>query len=292
MSSDKLDDSVRTWVESVLMSPVVSVEELRGGLTSTMLGLTDGAGTRTVLRLMTNDPWRTHGAELTLREHSVQRELVDAGVPAPRSLALDADGSHCGVAAHLMTRLDGSPTAVVVSPDVEEMAQTLARIHDVRPRTPMRAYQSWAWEAKWVVPGWSLYPAAWERAFVLLAEAPPAFEPSFIHRDFGHHNLLWSDGAISGVVDWVEASTGPAWLDAAHAATNLAIGFGADRAVAFIDAFASRTTEAPHLHWMAMDVVGFLPPPGKRGFFDPGPQREALDAWTHLLMTSGVGGSC
>ena len=57
----------------------------------------------------------------------------------------------------------------------------------------------------------------------------PAYEPTFLHRDFSHRNLLWDGPGSSGVVDWVETSTGPRWLDAAHAATNLAVAFGADR---------------------------------------------------------------
>ena len=48
-----------------------------------MLALTTAGGDRAVLRLMTNEPWRTHGAELTTREHETQLMLADTGVPAP-----------------------------------------------------------------------------------------------------------------------------------------------------------------------------------------------------------------
>ncbi|HSE46556.1 MAG TPA: phosphotransferase [Gemmatimonadales bacterium] len=74
-------------------------------------------------------------------------------------------------------------------------------MHDVRPSEPFRGYQSWAWEAKWVVPGWTRHPALWQRAFDVLAEGPPTYDPCFLHRDFGHRNLLWREGAVSGVVD-------------------------------------------------------------------------------------------
>ena len=37
-----------------------------------MLALRDEAGAESVLRLMTNEPWRTHGAELTARERDAQ----------------------------------------------------------------------------------------------------------------------------------------------------------------------------------------------------------------------------
>ena len=71
----------------------------------------------------------------------------------------------------------------------------------------------------------------------MLASPRPAYEPTFLHRDFGHRNLLWRDGAISGVVDWVETSTGPAWLDAAHAASNLAVMGDTARGEAFLEAY-------------------------------------------------------
>ena len=44
------------------------LRELAGGLTSTMLALTTRDGGSAVLRLMTNEPWRTHGEGLTTRE--------------------------------------------------------------------------------------------------------------------------------------------------------------------------------------------------------------------------------
>ena len=102
----------------------------------------------------------------------------------------------------------------------------------------------------------------------------PAYEPTFLHRDFGHRNLLWQGGTISGVVDWVETSTGPAWLDAAHAASNLALAFGTGPAVAFVERWAALSGTAPERHWLVMDAVGYLPPPGKPPMFgDPASSR-------------------
>jgi hypothetical protein len=42
--------------------------------------------------------------------------------------------------------------------------------------------------------------------------------------------VLWLGGRVTGVVDWVETSIGPAWLDVAHCSTNLAIVLGIDAA--------------------------------------------------------------
>ena len=276
------------WAGSVLGSPVVSAEPLVGGLTSTMLALRVATGADSVLRLMTNEPWRTHGAELSAREHEAQRALADTLVPAPTSLGLDADGTTTGVAAHLMSRLPGRPLTTVDDAALDAMADVLATIHAVDPGEPFREFQTWAWPAKWVVPRWTRHPGSWERAFELLAGPAPAFEPTFLHRDFSHRNLLWDGGAVSGVVDWVETSTGPAWLDAGHAATNLAVAFGVEPAAGFLERHAIRAGEPPVTHWLVMDAVGFLPPPGREPFFkDPG-ELERLDDWLDLVVRDEV----
>ena len=249
-----------------------------------MLALTDASGQQAVLRLMTKDPWRTHGAELTSRERAALQELAATPVPAPRSIALDADGTAAGVAAHLMSRLPGVTTHEVGRDAVAAMAEMLATIHDVKPVVPFRRFQSWAWEAKWVVPQWTTHPESWQRAFELLAGDPPSYSPTFLHRDFSHRNLLWSAGEISGVVDWVETSTGPTWLDAGHAATNLALEFGPDPARAFLSRYAELASEAPQAYWLVMDAVGFLPPPGKEPLFGSPTQLHRLDEWLHELI--------
>jgi hypothetical protein len=96
-----------------------------------MLARTDAVGRRSVLRLMTNEPRRTHGFDLTQREASALQVLEDTSVPAPTSLGLDAEGRHAGVAAHLMSRLPGDPTTEVDDVSVTAMATLLAVIHEV-----------------------------------------------------------------------------------------------------------------------------------------------------------------
>ncbi|QSR30286.1 hypothetical protein CFI00_07170 [Nocardioides sp. S5] len=272
------------WASSEVGSPVVSSEPLEGGLTSTMLALRHADDSESVLRLMTNEPWRTHGADLTARERDAQLVLADTDVPAPVTLGLDTVGAAAGVATHVMSRLRGARPTAVDDGTLEAMADVLTTIHAVRPPQPFRAFQSWAWQAKWVVPEWSRHPESWRRAFDVLDGPAPSYEPTFLHRDFGHHNLLWSDGAISGVVDWVETSTGPAWLDAAHAASNLAVAYDVERALAFLEAYADAAGARGDAYWLVMDVVGFLPPPGRPPMFGRPEQLERLDDWLHEVV--------
>lgn len=280
-----MHEAALAWAASVLGADLASAVELFGGLTSTMLALTDVSGRQSVLRLMTTEPWRTHGSGLTRRESAAQHQLQSTPVPAPVSLALDADGARTGEAAHLMSRLPGRPTTDVDPTVIAAMADMLATVHAVHPQEPFRTYQSWAWEAKHVVPPWTKHPASWTWAFDILSGEPPEYDPTFIHRDYSHRNLLWTDGAVSGVVDWVETSTGPAWLDAAHAATNLALAFGPEPARAFLTAYADRTPTSCDTYWLIMDAVGFLPPPGKEPLFKSATELSRLDQWLHDLIT-------
>lgn len=105
--------------QSALGEPIQTVRPLTGGLTSAMLALTTTASGEYVMRLMTREPWRTHGAELTARERAAQQVLEGTGVPAPRSVALDADSRSTGVAAHLMTRVLGAPAETLTPSKVE-----------------------------------------------------------------------------------------------------------------------------------------------------------------------------
>ncbi|MDO9457015.1 aminoglycoside phosphotransferase family protein [Nocardioides sp.] len=251
------------WAAHQVGAAVVAERPLVGGLTSSMRVLSHADGTETVLRVIDREPWLTHRAALATREHETQLGLVGSGVPAPRSLALDARAG-----AHLMTLLPGVADASRTGAEsLRALAATLASIHEVRPAAWPRGYQSWAWEAKHVVPSWAQRPGAWSAAFKLLRGEPPSHEPTFLHRDFGPHNVLWTGTSVTGVVDWVETSTGPAWLDVAHAGTNLAVRADLAAADAFSAAYTALTGRPAVGYWEVMDVVGFLPPPGRPAFF-------------------------
>lgn len=285
LTADDLDvTDALTWA-SATTGPLTGMSELSGGWTSTMLALAAGSGDAHVLRLMTREPWRSHGPALTTRECEIQQMLAHTAVPAPRSQALDANGRHCGFSSHLMSLLPGR-----VEPDrvdkvsLDRLAHLLATIHDVSPTIEVRTYQSWAWEAKYTVPPWATAAQLWEEAFALLRTDAPDYQPCFIHRDFQHRNVLWSNDRISGVVDWVETSLGPAWLDVAHCCTNIAIGHGSDTADRFAAAYVTRTGRAPQPYFDVMDIVGFLPPPGKEGFIKAKDERRRLEERLSSVM--------
>ena len=258
-----MTDQGVAWAARLWRREVRRVDRLRGGWTSTMLRLTDGDGERAVLRLMTREPWRRHAAGLLAREAAVQTLLTGSAVPAPASLGVDVDGGAAGDPAHLMSWLPGCLELTRCDDRVlRRLAEVLVRIHALDPGDDRpREYQSWAPSEKRVVPDWARRPSSWADAFDVLAAPPPSYAGRFLHRDFHLGNVLWSDGEVTGVVDWVETSWGPAALDVAHAATYLAMLHGPEAAAGFEEAYAP--VDDADRYWRVMDVVGYLPDPVK-----------------------------
>ncbi len=122
--------------------------------------------------------------------------------------------------------------------------------------------------AKRRVPDWARTPAVWVEAFGVLEKDPPSYRGTFLHRDFHLGNLLWAADQVTGVVDWVETSWGPAWLDVAHMRTYLAMLHGEQAAVRFAGAYQSVRDIAgaclgDEIYWDVLDIVGYLPDPTK-----------------------------
>ncbi len=243
-AADGLSARTLHWLAQVLgRDPqVVRASPLVGGITSCMW-LVEVPGERYVLRQMTLQPWAAQAEALLGREASSQRLLAGSSVPVPTHVAADPSGTLTGAPCLLMSWLPGvvmlgrGDDAVLI-----EMARVLVTIHrtvaQVRPRT----YQSWAGAGPWPVPEWSDAPSLWERANSVGRAPPPTFQGVFLHRDYNPGNLLWLDSAttapaVSGVVDWVETSWGPADLDVAHCAKYLAMLHGTEAAARFVELY-------------------------------------------------------
>ncbi len=273
-----LTGAAAQWVQRSARSPVVACATLTGGYSSRMLllGLQDGR--ELVLRQLVREPWRTHAVGLLEREASVQRMLAGSAVPVPvpEPVAVDADGTATGDPSLLMTRVPGRIDLVRADrPRLVGLAAVLREIHRHVPAAGEwpRDYQSWAVESKRRVPPWSRDDGLYAEAFARLGEPPPAYEPTFLHRDFQPGNVLWAGEQVAGVVDWVETSTGPADLDVAHCAANLATLHGVQAAVAFRRAYVdvggalSADVDAA-TYWQLLDLVGFLPVGGRESGAD------------------------
>ena len=82
--------------------------------------------------------------------------------------------------------------------------------------------------------------ARWERAIEFWLNGNLSYTEArsvFIHRDYHPTNVLWRGGAVSGVVDWINACQGPAGVDVAHCRTNLVQMYGPEAADQFLNAY-------------------------------------------------------
>lgn len=274
-------DTTRRWVEGHLApgERIGEVSALKGGWTSRMrrLEVARPGGAEApytlVLRSFVKPFYRRHAPQLLAREATVLRLLEDSAVPAARLVAVDAQGSVCEHPSLLMTHLPGS---VRLDQDddtaarADLLAAQLATVHALqvddshRPRT----WQAWTAPERVAVPQDTTRPALWARAVKAIDTPPPAYRGCFLHRDFHPGNVLFTGTgptlALTGVVDWVETSWGPADLDVAHCATTLALLHGPQAGLAFTDRYTAaggRTLSEgrDHLYWRLLDALAFAP---------------------------------
>ncbi|MFF9865395.1 phosphotransferase family protein [Streptomyces sp. NPDC013953] len=269
--------STRAWVERRLPpgDRIRAVAELRGGWTSWMRRLDiegRGAPYSLVLRSFVKPFYVKHAVGLLTREAGVLGLLAGTDVPAASLWGVDAAAEHCEHPSLLMSLLPGSVR--LDEDDVERrtglLARQLAALHamPVPERDRPRAYQAWTSPERVRVPVGTVRPELWSRAVEVIRRDPPAHRPCFLHRDFHPGNVLFgghgADLVITGVVDWVETSWGPADLDVAHCSTALALLHGVPAGMRLVDHYlaaggAISDDPADHLYWRLLDALAFAP---------------------------------
>lgn len=281
-------DRVQAWAQQQVDTEITLIEPLPGGRTHTIHAVHLDHGDPLILRYVPIDTWGETGHRHIVAEAGAtallahSSSIVAGAVAVPRLIASDPDGSRTGAYVNLISWLSGVVRLDPLGPAaVDELARVATVIHATEvpaDRRPM-PYAFWA-PADLRVPGWARAPQLWERAIEVFAGGPPATPATLVHRDFHPGNVLWEGDRITGVIDWAEASWGPAELDIAHSATNFALLHDLDRAVAFREAYRRHgarpgmdrpeAERAADRFWVLSDILGFLP--------DPGPIVAALTA--------------
>lgn len=198
------------------------------------------------------------------REAAVLDALRETAVPAPRVVATDPDGDHCGVPALLMTRLPGRARwrARTLDGFVDQLAEQLPAIHAtaVPDDNDFPTYHCYHAGREPAPPTWTRARAAWTAAITRHANGPPPFTPVFVHRDYHSGNVLWRDGAVTGIVDWAWACRGPQLVDVAHCRLNLVLAHGVEVADQFLRAWQSSAGVTDYdPTWDLIDAVDALP---------------------------------
>ncbi|WP_069884295.1 phosphotransferase family protein [Streptomyces luteocolor] len=292
--------ATRAWVEKGLSEGerIEKAARLRGGWTSEMrrLDIDGPRGRRSlVLRSFVKPLYVRHAEGLLNREAQVLRLLDGADVPAAGPVAVDPTAEHCDHPSLPMSLLPGTVRLddEGAARRTELLARQLLGIHrlSVPAASRPRDYQAWTSPERVSPPDDTARPELWRRAVEAIRRRPPTYRACFLHRDFHPGNVLFTgdgDGMrISGVVDWVETSWGPADLDVAHCSTALALLHGVLTGMDFADRYTAAggtlaEDRAAHLYWRLLDALAFAPDAEKVAV----PWREVgRTALTRALLT-------
>lgn len=192
-----------------------------------------------VLRVLDNTAWLAAEPDLAAHEAAALEEAQQAGLRAPKLVAYSSNDVGFGAPVVLMTFIAGHIELCPANFQqwLSGLAGQLAAIHQHTAEAFPWRFRSWVEKATLAPPKWTTVPRVWERAIESVRRAEPDSQSVFIHRDYHPTNVLWHKGAVSGVVDWVNACRGPAGVDVAHCRTNLAQMFGPAAADQFLDTY-------------------------------------------------------
>lgn len=249
------------WVERQLEvgERLVGAVALHGGITAEMRRLTignrDGSTRELVLRSVVSEP---DAEDWLNREAAALTLLVETGVTAPELVAVDPTGAQCEYPSLLMTYLPGR--TVLDDEGVETRVPLLARqlvaIHALRPAERPPTFVTLTTADTVVIPE-GADPAIWGTAIDMLRQPAPPYEGCFLHRDFHPGNVLFDGARITGVVDWAGPCWGPADLDVAHCATNLALVHGPEWGLRLAEAYQEAGGKLKDLYWQVRDALSF-----------------------------------
>lgn len=234
--------SAQNWLAQAIGTTPARLEatQLKGSTTSTLYRLqVSDQPQQFVLRVLDYAEWLADEPDLIEHEAAALREAQKTVVNAPNLVAYATDDVGFGAPVVLMTYLAGEINLQPANFQtwLETLASELARIHQhTAPDFPWQ-FRSWVQKEKLAPPAWTEKPALWKRAIEQLNGPEPESPAMFIHRDYHPTNVLWQNGTISGVVDWINACRGPAGVDVAHCRTNLVMMYGVAAADQFLTAY-------------------------------------------------------
>ncbi|MDA1076763.1 MAG: aminoglycoside phosphotransferase family protein [Proteobacteria bacterium] len=214
-----------------------------------------------ILRAFIPSRWREEFPGLADREYQILDALRKSSLPAPEPIAAVSDDQHGELI--LMSCVPGIVNLPIkpATSWLTGIAVMLAEIHAQTAVSVRGSYTSWNTSRGKSAPAWWKDVGVWSDAQAQIAHQP-AFTASFIHRDFHPCNLLWRDGTLSGVVDWINACMGPPSVDVAHCRLNLVAMYGEPEADVFLAAYLQRRPGFEHHPYWDLDAgLGAMPEP-------------------------------
>jgi aminoglycoside phosphotransferase (APT) family kinase protein len=230
-----LDAPAAEWVRGQLDRTIVAADALSASPSTRVTRCTLSDGSVVVVRHIVDDAWLAREPDLVVREATALRLLHASDVPVPAEL-----GRAPELGLSLVTWIEGRP--LVGRKELRARVPQLAAVAGGIAETPLPgeqvlpAWRSWVPDRIEPPPGaarglWQAAIAAYRRR-----SAPPIERPVLLHRDLHPMNVLWRDGVLAGVVDWVNASLGHPHAELGSGRWNLAVLAGMEAAEAYLEA--------------------------------------------------------
>ena len=227
MSTDRLREDLQARCRELgielTISAVNPIPEGHSGFTYFVE--TEGGGPRLVLRVPPPGARPTGPADV-VRQGRIMAALNEAGVPAPRVLAMSGEPVVDGRPFVLMEavsgdRIETARSALDPIQIAEAAIRALKRMQAVpversgigseEPASLEAELTRWAWLME-RAPA-ELTGRAGELGGILGGSRPPARPPVLVHGDFHYGNLLFEGGRVSAILDWEIAEIGQPLID-------------------------------------------------------------------------------
>lgn len=274
---NQVNDKLENWIQLQLGKAVKNSKPLKGGVSSVISHHLLDDQSSVVSRQILNKEWLAEELDLIIHERASLLALSRGDLTVPTFLAADAIAKECDAPTLLMSTLPGKVQLdrSVYEAGMPQLAETLYRIHQTTIPPDFRwEYAPYAPIHEITVPNWTTNPDDWEKALHFVQNSTPSFTPVFIHRDYHPTNILWEDGKLSGVVDWINACRGPALVDVAHCRINFALLYGVETADSFLKAYLNEHHMDYNPHWDILSVFDFVDE-----------EMDVYEGWTDLGYT-------
>jgi aminoglycoside phosphotransferase (APT) family kinase protein len=251
-----MDEATRSWVLEVLGAhDVHEVRTLTFGISSDMR-LIEVDGIPLVLRRYVNRLVNEPPAAIACEVRALEAARAVLGDLVPETVAYDATGARAGYPSLIMTHLPGKP--VLHDLDLRQTVEPLAFLHAQAAPKNFPRYRHWFDMDRLTIPRWTKWPDSWAELIDAVGGREPSEGLVFLHRDYHPGNLLWENGALSGIVDWPSSCGGPRGMDVAHARGNLALVDGVGVAEQFLHAYREVVPSYDHDPWWDIaDLLSF-----------------------------------
>jgi aminoglycoside phosphotransferase (APT) family kinase protein len=244
----RLDPTARRWVERALGDKVnvESVTAMRGGVSSLIHEITFTTGSsddrhRAILRRVEFRAEHPDEAEAEIANEVTMLSALQGRTKSPVLIAVDRDGSLCGLPATVQSRLPGRPVIAPRSLDwwIDGLVHATLAVHgtDVSAKvaTTLGRFRPW-WPDDPTPPPWTSSARTWSRvANRLVDQLPTSHSTGLVHRDLHPGNVLFHRRRWSGIVDWTHGCIGPVDVDVSRCRVQIAFLAGLDAADRYLD---------------------------------------------------------